>query len=116
MKRKLSIFFSMHSSLVTPGRFGYIDNRMKTTSPTPDAILQTAFGFWNSKVLLTAVTFDLFSTLVQRRRTGPEIGKELDLHPHGVADFFDALVAMKFLERERDGADAKYFNTPATAR
>jgi DNA-binding MarR family transcriptional regulator len=116
MKRKLSIFFSMHSSFVTPGRFGYIDNRMKTTSPTPDAILQTAFGFWNSKVLLTAVTFDLFSTLGQRRRTGPEIGKELDLHPHGVADFLDALVAMKFLERERDGADAKYFNTPATAR
>ncbi|HXO93168.1 MAG TPA: hypothetical protein VN825_03475 [Candidatus Acidoferrum sp.] len=28
---------------------------MKTSSPTPDAILQTAFGFWNSKVLLTAV-------------------------------------------------------------
>src|SRR6266853_3117539 len=63
---------------------------MKTTSPTPDAILQTAFGFWNSKVLLTAVTFDLFGTLGQRRLTGPEIGKKLDLHPRGVADFFDA--------------------------
>jgi len=52
-------------ALVTFGswQIGYIDNRMKTTSPTPDAILQTAFGFWNSKVLLTAVTFDLFSTL-----------------------------------------------------
>jgi hypothetical protein len=44
---------------------------MKTTSPTPDAILQTAFGFWNSKVLLTAVTFDLFTALDQRRLTGP---------------------------------------------
>src|SRR4029450_6430171 len=33
----------------------------------------------------------------------------------GVADFLDVLVAMKFLEREGDGADAKYFNTPATA-
>ena len=88
---------------------------MKTTSPTPDAILQTAFGFWNSKVLLTAVTFDLFTALGQRRLTGAEIGKKLDLHPRGVADFLDALVAMKFLEREGDGADAKYFNTPATA-
>src|SRR6187455_3199976 len=88
---------------------------MKTTSPTPDAILQTAFGFWNSKVLLTAVTLDLFSTLGQRRLTGPEIGKKLDLNPRGVADFLDALVAMKFLERDGDGADAKYFNTPATA-
>src|SRR5204863_7540022 len=89
-------------------------NRMKTSSPTPDAILQTAFGFWNSKVLLTAVTFDLFTTLGQRL-TGAEIGKKLELRPRGVADFLDALVAMKFLEREGDGADAKYFNTPATA-
>ena len=88
---------------------------MKTTSPTPDAILQTAFGFWNSKVLLTAVTFDLFTALGQSRLTGAEIGKKLGLHPRGVADFLDALVAMKFLERDGDGADAKYFNTSATA-
>ena len=66
-------------------------------------ILQTAFGFWNSKVLLTAVEFGLFTTLGQRRLTGAEIGKELALHPRGIADFLDALVAMKFLEREGDG-------------
>ena len=88
---------------------------MSTPSPTPDAILQTAFGFWNSKVLLTAVTFDLFSKLGQHRLTGPQIGKELGLHPRGVADFLDALLAMKFLEREGEGPDAKYFNTSATA-
>ena len=88
---------------------------MNTPSPTPDAILQTAFGFWNSKVLLTAVTFDLFTGLGQRRFTGAEIGKQLDLHPRGIADFLDALVAMKFLDREGDGPDAKYFNRPATA-
>ena len=88
---------------------------MNPTSPIPDAILQTGFGFWNSKVLLTAVTLDLFTKLGARRPTGEQIGKELALHPRGVADFLDALVAMKFLEREGDGADAKYFNTPATA-
>ena len=88
---------------------------MTTTSPTPDAILQTAFGFWNSKVLLTAVTFDLFTVLGQGRLTGAEIGKKLDLHPRGVADFLDALVAMKFLERDGDGVDSKYFNMSATA-
>jgi hypothetical protein len=81
--------------------------------PTPDAILQTAFGFWNSKVLLTAVEFGLFTLLAGRRLTGAELGKELGLHPRGIADFLDALVAMKFLEREGDGADAKYFNTAA---
>jgi 2-polyprenyl-3-methyl-5-hydroxy-6-metoxy-1,4-benzoquinol methylase len=88
---------------------------VNTSAPTPDAILQTAFGFWNSKVLLTAVEFGLFTTLGQRRLTGAEIGKELALHPRGIADFLDVLVAMKFLEREGDGAGAKYFNTPATA-
>jgi ABC-type lipoprotein release transport system permease subunit len=67
---------------------------VKTSSPTPDAILQTASGFWNSKVLLTAVTFDLFTALGQSRLTGAEIGKKLDLHSRGVADFLDALVAI----------------------
>ena len=42
---------------MTPGRLA-TSTTVKTPSPTPDAILQTAFGFWNSKVLLTAVTFD----------------------------------------------------------
>ena len=89
---------------------------MNPISPTPDAILQTAFGFWNSKVLLTAVTFDLFTKLGPRRLAGAQIGKELALHPRGVADFLDALVAMKFLDREGDGAQAQYYNTPASAQ
>ncbi len=88
---------------------------MNTLLPAPDTILQTAFGFWNAKVLLTAVTFDLFTKIGQRRITGAELGKELGLHPRGIADFFDALVAMKFLEREGDGPNAKYFNTSAGA-
>jgi hypothetical protein len=88
---------------------------VETISPTPDAILQTAFAFWNSKVLLTAVTFDLFTIIGQQRLTRSEIGGKLALHPRGVSDFLDALVAMKFLEREGDGDSAKYFNTPATA-
>jgi Dimerisation domain len=65
---------------------------MKTSSPAPDALLQTAFGLWNSKVLLTAVTFDLFTTLGERRLKGAEMGEALHLHPHGVANFLDALV------------------------
>src|SRR5215471_7462846 len=100
------LHFSGDRRLVSGERFA-TSTIVKTSSPTPDAILQTAFSFWNSKVLLTAVTFDLFTVLGQRRLTGPEIGKKLELHPRGVADFLDALVAMKFLEREGDGADAK---------
>lgn len=43
------------------------------------------------------------------------MGGQLGLHPRAISDFFDALVAMKFLEREGDGPPAKYFNTPAGA-
>jgi precorrin-6B methylase 2 len=81
----------------------------------PGPILQTAFSFWSSKVLLTAVEFGLFTKLGAGRRTGPELGAELGLHPRAIYDFFDALVAMKFLDRDGDGPEALYHNTPAGA-
>ncbi len=83
------------------------------TDPAP--ILQTAFAFWSSKVLLTAVEFGVFTRLGARQLTGAELGAELELHPRAIPDFLDALVAMKFLEREGDGPAARYANTPAGA-
>jgi len=90
---------------------------MSDTTPQldPGPILQTAFAFWSSKVLLTAVEFGVFTQFAQRRVTGAELGHELGLHPRGISDFFDALVAMKFLHREGDGPSAKYCNTPEGA-
>ena len=85
------------------------------TPMNPSFILQTAFGFWGSKVLLTAVELGLFTTLGDRRLTGAKLGKELRLHPRAYRDFFDALVAMKFLDRDGDGRQAKYINTPEGA-
>ena len=81
----------------------------------PSSILQTAFGFWSSKVLLTAVEIDLFTRLAGFRLTGTELGKKLQLHPRANPDFFDALVAMKFLGRDGDGPQARYFNTPESS-
>src|SRR6478735_2378859 len=81
----------------------------------PSTILQTAFSFWSSKVLLTAVEFGVFTKLADRRLTGIELGEELGLHPRAIADFFDTLVAMKFLDRAGDGPTARYFNTPEAA-
>jgi len=78
----------------------------------PSAILQTAFSFWSSKVLLTAVEFGLFTRLGDRRLTGVELGAELELHPRAISDFFDSLVALRFLGRDGDGPGARYFNTP----
>jgi predicted O-methyltransferase YrrM len=87
-----------------------------STLHDPSAILQTAFGFWSSKVLLSAVELGLFTRLGDGTLTAPELGKTLGLHERGTSDFFDALVAMKFLDRDGDGAEARYRNTPASAQ
>ncbi|HYG78150.1 MAG TPA: methyltransferase [Planctomycetota bacterium] len=81
----------------------------------PSPILQTAFAFWSSKVLLTAVEFGVFTKLANRSMTGAELGAELGLHPRAISDFFDALLAMKFLERDGNGSAARYSNTPLSA-
>src|SRR5437867_4746522 len=88
---------------------------MASSQLNPSAILQTAFSFWASKVLLTAVEAGVFTKLADRRLTGAELGAELQFHPRAIADFFDALVVMKFLGRAGDGPAAKYFNTPEGA-
>ncbi|MBV8063324.1 MAG: hypothetical protein JOY51_06990, partial [Nevskia sp.] len=80
----------------------------------PSRILQTATAFWPSKVLLTAVELDLFTTLASGPMTAPQLGKKLGLHPRGTYDFFDALVALKFLERDGDGAAGLYRNSAET--
>ncbi|MGH9869081.1 MAG: methyltransferase [Candidatus Polarisedimenticolia bacterium] len=85
------------------------------SSHDPSAILQTAFAFWSSKVLLTAVEMDVFTRLGRERLTGEELGAQLGMHPRGISDFFDALVAMRFLEREGVGPGARYRNTPEGA-
>jgi hypothetical protein len=81
-----------------------------TASPTPDHILQVGFGFWASKVLLSAVELEVFTELARHSLTRTELQGRLGLHPRSARDFFDALVASGFLEREGD----TYRNTPAT--
>ena len=82
-------------------------------SPAP--ILQTGMGFFASKVLLSAVELGLFTELGGESRTGAELEQALGLHPRGTYDFLDTLVALGMLERDGDGAGARYANTPATA-
>lgn len=81
----------------------------------PGHIMQTATAFWASKVLLTAVELDLFSALGDGKMTASQLGDTLGLHPRGTYDFFDALVALKFLDRDGDGPEGQYKCTPQTA-
>ena len=81
----------------------------------PSRILDAGFGFWSSKVLLTAIEMEVFTVLSGKRMTGEELGNKLGLHPRGIWDFFDTLVALRFLERDGNGREALYENTAETA-
>ena len=81
----------------------------------PSHIAQVGMGFWPSKVLLSAIELELFTHLGSGSMAGAEIGERLDLHPRGVDDFLDALVALRFLERDGDGPAGRYRNTDETA-
>ncbi len=85
-------------------------------SPSPVAILELARGFMGSKVLLAATKLHLFDVLREKPLTGEEIRARLGLHPRAVPDFLDALVSLGMLARDGDGAQARYANTPETAR
>ena len=81
-----------------------------TTQPQPDHILQVGLGFWASKTLLSAVEMDVFTELAKHPADLEALQGRLGIHQRSARDFFDALVALKFLER-RDGV---YYNTPST--
>ena len=85
-----------------------------TNAVNPSRIFETGFGFWESKVLLTAVELELFTKLGDQFMTGETLGKILELHPRGIWDFFDTLVALGFLNRDGDGPTALYSNTEET--
>jgi O-methyltransferase domain/Dimerisation domain len=77
--------------------------------PQPDHILQVGLGFWASKTLLSAVEMEVFTELAKHPADLETLQERLGLHQRAARDFFDALVALKFLER-RNG---RYCNTPS---
>lgn len=84
-------------------------------APSPFRILEIGLAFFASKTLLSAVGLNLFTVLGDKAMTGAELQKALGLHDRANPDFFDALLALGFLEREGDGPSARYRNTPDTA-
>lgn len=80
-------------------------------APSLDYILQTGFGFFASKTAFSAVELGLFTELAKGPLDAESLRQRLGLHPRGACDFFDALVALRLLERR----DRKYSNTRDTA-
>jgi hypothetical protein len=77
---------------------------------TPERIMQVGLGFWASKTLLTGVELGLFTELARGPLDFEALRTRLGLHPRSTRDFFDALVALGFLDRSGDS----YRNTPET--
>ena len=86
-----------------------------TLTPDPAAILQTGFGFWPAKTLLSAVELGLFTVLGEAPLTGAQIADRLGFGSRATHDFLDGLVALRLLERSGSGPDARYANTVDTA-
>jgi hypothetical protein len=85
-----------------------------TMELTPARILETATAFWPAKVLLSAVELGLFTELAAKPLANAELAAALGIRPDRSADFFDALVAMGFLNRDGDGEGARYTNSQET--
>jgi hypothetical protein len=91
------------------------ETAMSQVQLDPSHILQVGMGFWPSKTVLSAVELELFTHLGTGAMTGEEVGERISLHPRAIHDFLDTLVALRLLERDGDGSDGRYRNTPETA-
>lgn len=69
---------------------------------SPDRLLQLGLAFWASKALLSAVELGLFTELAKSPKTAAAIRDTFGLHPRGLRDFLDSLVALGVLSRNGD--------------
>jgi hypothetical protein len=86
----------------------------KTDQPTPSSIMQIGTGFWASKILLSAIKFQLFTKLAeQKKMSAKEIKTALNLKctDRHLFDFLDALTAFGFLHRDGLLETASYSNS-----
>lgn len=86
----------------------------QTQQPSPENILKIGTGFWASKILLTAVNFQLFTKLAGKRsKSAYEIKNLLGLHcsDRHVYDFLDTLTGFGFLTRDGILETAIYSNS-----
>ncbi|SEO41301.1 Dimerisation domain-containing protein [Mucilaginibacter gossypiicola] len=82
--------------------------------PSPENIMKIGTGFWASKILLTAVSFQLFTKLAEKATMSAKDVKEvlkLNCTDRNVYDFLDALTVFGFLKRDGILDTAIYSNT-----
>lgn len=85
--------------------------------PTPANIMQIGTGYWGSKILLSAVNFQLFTMLAGRKAmSAKDIKSQLGLNctARNVYDFLDTLTGFGFLKRDGLLETAVYSNSVDT--
>jgi hypothetical protein len=84
---------------------------------TPENIMKIGTGFWPSKILLSAVKFQLFTLLAERKSMSTkEIKSHFDFQctDRNVFDYLDSLTAFGFLKRDGLLETARYSNQDDT--
>jgi len=85
--------------------------------PNPETIMQIGTGFWASKILLSAVKFEIFTLLAEKKAMSAKALKShlgLKCTDRNVYDFLDALKVFGFLNREGLLETASYSNSMDT--
>ena len=85
--------------------------------PTPESIMKIGTGFWASKILLSAVKFQIFTTLAEKKSmSAMEIKTHLGFKctDRNVYDYLDALTTFGFLKRDGLWETATYSNDDNT--
>jgi hypothetical protein len=70
---------------------------------TAERIMEIGHAFRASKTLLSAVELGVFTALAGGPLGSEALRKQANLHERGARDFFDALVALGMLVRQKDG-------------
>jgi hypothetical protein len=76
---------------------------MEVTSSAPDRLVKLGVAFRDSKTLLSAVELGVFTLLAQGPLELGPLAEETGVHTRGARDFFDALLALRLVERDESG-------------
>ena len=86
-----------------PGRTSALN-----TGPTPDRLMQFAWGFAPPLIISAAVKFRLFDILEETPQTVPELAAKTGASARGLTALLNALVGLEFLTRK----EGRYHLTP----
>ena len=79
------------------------EEMLNSAQAAPDRILRMCNAFKEAKAVLSAVELDVFTALAEAPLDAAALRAKVRIHERGARDFFDALVALGLLNRDRHG-------------